>query len=273
MIHRHYIRSAFVPDRVIDIWVPPNYAEAYDTDFPVIYLQDGQNLFYDDAAFGGVSWRIDQAMMQLIGEGVQPAIIVGIWSHPTARWREYMPLHVFEWAEAAAKLPTFIEQHGGAPYSDRYMAFLAEEVRPWVNANYRTRTSHGNAFVAGSSMGALIAHATTCHYQHLFCGAACLSPHWSALDGSVVEPIIQVIPPPGYHWFYYDYGTCGLDAQYEPYQQQADTFMRRAGFMHGLQWMTQRFEGADHNEAAWQARVHIPLRFLLSKVKQRTGLV
>ena len=60
-----------------------------------------------------------------------------------------------------------------------------------------------------------------------------------------------------------DYGTEGLDALYEPYQSQMDKYLHEAGYAEDVNWMTRKFEGASHNEAAWRARVEIPLTFLL----------
>ena len=64
---------------------------------------------------------------------------------------------------------------------------------------------------------------------------------------------------------YFDYGNMGLDALYEPYQKQMDDFLRNAGYEENENWMTCKFDGAEHNEAAWRARVEIPLSFLLSQ--------
>ncbi|HLF89399.1 MAG TPA: hypothetical protein VI451_10660 [Anaerolineales bacterium] len=74
----------------------------------------------------------------------------------------------------------------------------------------------------------------------------------------------NALPKPGHHKIYFDFGTAGTDAPYEPYQIQADEIMRAAGYRPGL-WMTQKFPGADHNEMAWRECVHIPLEFLLGK--------
>ena len=71
------------------------------------------------------------------------------------------------------------------------------------------------------------------------------------------------LPNQADHKLYFDYGTEGLDALYEPYQKQMDEHLRKAGYRDGENWMTRKFEGAPHNEAAWRARVEIPLAFLL----------
>jgi hypothetical protein len=72
----------------------------------------------------------------------------------------------------------------------------------------------------------------------------------------------KMLPAPKLHKLYFDYGTVGLDAEYEPFQLRMDGHLRKAGYDE-LNWMTRKFDGADHNEAAWRARVEIPLEFLL----------
>ncbi|MDS4070808.1 MAG: alpha/beta hydrolase, partial [Candidatus Competibacter sp.] len=72
-----------------------------------------------------------------------------------------------------------------------------------------------------------------------------------------------MLPKAGRHRLYFDFGTETLDVAYEPYQQRMDEWVRRAGYQAGRDWLTRRFDGAEHSERAWRARVHIPLAFLL----------
>ena len=72
------------------------------------------------------------------------------------------------------------------------------------------------------------------------------------------------LPLPGRHKLYFDYGTATLDELYEPFQLRMDGHLAAAGYTRDVDWMTRKFEGAEHNEAAWRARVDGPLRFLLS---------
>ena len=65
------------------------------------------------------------------------------------------------------------------------------------------------------------------------------------------------------HRIYFDFGTATLDAQYAPFQTAMDAHMVAAGYRRGVDWLTLKFEGAEHMEAAWRARVDTPLRFLL----------
>jgi predicted alpha/beta superfamily hydrolase len=116
----------------------------------------------------------------------------------------------------------------------------------------------------GSSMGGLISLYAISQYPDVFYGAGCVSTHWSAGEFAIVEEMAKRLPDPASHKLYFDYGTVGVDAPYEPYQLKFDAHLRARGYEEGKNWMTRKFEGADHNEAAWQARVDIPLGFLFS---------
>ncbi|MBL8254930.1 MAG: hypothetical protein JNJ76_15160 [Candidatus Competibacter sp.] len=90
-----------------------------------------------------------------------------------------------------------------------------------------------------------------------------MSTHWPAGEEALVDSLGTSLPKASRHRLYFDFGTETLDAAYEPYQQRMDGWVRAAGYRFGHDWLTRRFEGAEHSERAWRARVDIPLRFLL----------
>ena len=227
-------------------------------------MHDGQNLFDSAAAFGGSGWEIHKAIAELIEtREIRGAIVVGIWNSDI-RWREYMPQKPYR-AEALRKHHhRFIDQAGGEPVSDPYLRFIVEELKPWIDSRYRTRPDRASTFVMGSSMGGLISLYAISEYPQVFGGAACLSAHWPAGERELVTEMAGNLPDPETHKLYFDYGTEGLDALYEPYQKQMDGYLRRAGYVENRNWLTLKFAGANHSEAAWRARVKIPLSFLLN---------
>jgi len=115
----------------------------------------------------------------------------------------------------------------------------------------------------GSSMGGLISAYALCEYPDVFGRAGCVSTHWPAGDGCVVDYLGQHLPRPGTHRLYFDYGTATLDATYEPFQQRADAVLKAAGYTAGRDWITRKFPGAEHSEKSWRERVDQPLSFLL----------
>jgi predicted alpha/beta superfamily hydrolase len=256
-------KSRFVPARNVDIWLPPEYDAG--SRLPVIYMQDGQNLFDSEIAYGGVDWGIDEAIARLVQErGIGPAIVVGIWS-TEHRWREYMPEKALETSKNRELKSGFVREQGGTPVSDRYLQFVVEEVKRRVDEGYGTRAERENTFIMGSSMGGLVSLYAVCEYPDVFGGAGCLSTHWPAGDGAVVEYVREAVPAAGRHRIYFDCGTETLDAAYEPYQKRVDEIMREKGYEEGRDWVTYRFEGAEHSERAWRKRVGIPLAFLLRR--------
>src|SRR5579863_9915867 len=91
----HEFRSrTFRNTRFLRAWLPPGYDDPANAGrrYPVLYLNDGQNLFESMTAFGGVEWQVDETADRLVREGVvPPMIIVGIDNTGKNRFREYMP--------------------------------------------------------------------------------------------------------------------------------------------------------------------------------------
>ena len=150
MIERYSdFSTRYVATRPVDVWCPPDYHEAPNRHYPVLYMHDGQNLFEATLAYTGVDWGIDEAISGLIADGeLEGAIVVGIWNSP-ARWQEYRP-------QKAPLSSELVAQMGGYPFSDNYLAFLVKEVKPFIDAQYRTRPEPAHTFIMGSSMGGLI---------------------------------------------------------------------------------------------------------------------
>ncbi len=144
----HEFRSRiFRNTRFLRIWLPPGYddGENQGKHYPVLYLNDGQNLFEALSSFTGVEWQADETADRLIREGlVPPMIIVGIDNAGKDRLREYMPHRSMH--------PMMLRVQGRY-----YPDFLMKEVMPFVERNYRVATSPENTGLGGSSLGALIA--------------------------------------------------------------------------------------------------------------------
>ena len=66
---------------------------------------------------------------------------------------------------------------------------------------------------------------------------------------------------------YFDYGTETLDIWYEKPQKELDLVLNDLGFRQGENWITKKFEGAEHSERSWQKRINIPIIFLLGSKK------
>lgn len=255
--------SRFVAPRHVEVWLPPGYATS-GARYPVLYMHDGQNLFDPATATNGVTWGVAEALTALCQSGqARPALIVGIAHSGPDRWRDYLPQKPLEIEAVRAAAAAFADRFSGPVHSDAYLHFLTAELKPFVDSLYRTLPDRPDTFVMGSSMGGLISLYALTEYPHLFGGAGCVSTHWPAGGEALVDALAARLPRPGAHRLYFDYGTAALDADYEPYQLRMDAHLRAAGYTLGRDWLTRKFEGADHSEAAWRQRVHIPLSFLL----------
>jgi enterochelin esterase-like enzyme len=207
---------------------------------------------------------VDTAITRLMEAGQIPgAIVVGMWS-TNQRWREYMPQNLLEIPQGEHLRRPFIAQNGGLPLSNAYLQFLVSELKPFIDANYPTLQDRGSAFIMGSSMGGLVSLYAIEEYPQVFGGAGCLSTHWPAGGDALVDFLGNHLPTPGSHRLYFDFGTQTLDAAYELFQLQMDQKLEQAGYRAGMDWITRKFPGADHSEAAWRQRVDLPLLFLLT---------
>ncbi|OYQ31341.1 hypothetical protein CHU95_19405 [Niveispirillum lacus] len=269
--------SALAAPRRVDVWLPPGY-EGGTAHFSVLYMHDGQNLF-DPASTPFGEWGVDEAMVHLIGEGAaKPAIVVGVWN-TRSRSREYLPQKPYE--QVPADIRAAYEQGGGGPaLSDGYGDFLVRELKPFIDATYRTRTGPADTLIMGSSMGGLISLYTLIRYPDVFGGAGCISTHWPcvtrfdwiknndprmiAIADSFIAWVNATLPRAGRHRLYFDLGNAELDSFYPPFQAKVDGFMPTLGYVRGKDWVTTLYEGEPHNEVAWRKRVAVPLRFLLS---------
>lgn len=260
--------SQIISPRPIEILVPS--VSDQNVTFPVLYMFDGQNLFHSFKGWSGElneGWRVDAVLDRLNRAGsLGQIIVVGIYNAKEKRGAEYMPAKPYdlvqkriaetthEWYQSFREFP---------PESDKQLRFIVEELKPYMDANFRTRKTKEYTFVAGSSMGGLISAYAICEYPDIFGGAACLSTHWSPLDGVFLEYLKDHLPDPASHKLYFDLGTEGLDAGYELYQNKVDSMMIARGFEKDVNWMTREFVGAKHHEDDWHARFHIPLQFLI----------
>jgi predicted alpha/beta superfamily hydrolase len=153
----------------------------------------------------------------------------------------------------------------GPALSDAYLRFITTELKPFIDQTYRTKRERDDTFIMGSSMGALISLYAMNELPGIFGGAACLSPHWPAADGAMLDYLRRGVAKPDQHRLYFDHGTVALDSLYGPYQRQVDAIFRSRQYEDGERFTTRVFEGADHSERSWRRRLDAPLEFLLTR--------
>lgn len=268
-------KSKYVDPRNVEIWFPPSYESSPNKKYPVLYMHDGQVIFQRGRGFSGEEWEVDEMMTKLIKGGkIKEAIVVGIWN-TAKRFREYQPNKPFENVTSENKdLRKILDsEYNGKPLADEYLRFIVEELKPFVDANFRTLTDKNNTFMMGSSMGGLITIYAETQYPGVFGSVACLSTHFpvSLKENNPKIPLLIInylklnLPKGKNNRIYFDYGTETLDSWYEPYQKQMDEVMKLKGYIQGENWETRKFDGAEHSEISWRKRLNIPLLFLLRK--------
>jgi predicted alpha/beta superfamily hydrolase len=254
--------SKLAASRNVDVWLPADYSK--NKKYSVVYMHDGQNLFNPRDSAGSVDWGVDETLTRLLDTGtVRDTIVVGIWNTPL-RVVEFAPQKAFDLVNRKNIKPSkLVTQKVGD--SDKYLKFIVTELKPFIDRNFSTRPDRDNTFIMGSSMGGLMSLYTISEYPEIFGGAGCISTHFPLGQGVMLNYMKQFLPPAKTHKIYFDYGTETLDAQYEPYQQQADAIMKKKGYKQGTNWITRKFPGEEHSEKSWRKRVDIPLEFLLGK--------
>lgn len=168
-VHPAFGAGRFVAPRPVRIWLPPGYGAEPTRRYPVLYLQDGQNLFDDATAFGGRAWRIGATATRLLAQRkVAPLILVGIDNAGRHRIDDYTPVPV----------------RGQGGHAAAYGQMLVHELKPFVDRRYRTLPERAATGIAGASLGGLCALYLALRFPAVFGRAAALSPtlwwadHW-----------------------------------------------------------------------------------------------
>jgi enterochelin esterase-like enzyme len=254
----HEFRSRiFRNTRFLRVWLPPGYddGESQGRHYPVLYLNDGQNLFEAAASFGGVEWGVDETADRLIREGeVPPMIIVGIDNAGKDRIREYMPHRSMN--------PVMLRVQGR-----HYPDFLMKEVMPFVEKNYRIASGPENTGLGGSSLGALIALYTAMARPGVIGRLLLESPSlWASNRQAIKESrSVRIWPEKSY------LGVGTVEAGSEERSRtvvddvrELASILRRAVLSESRLRLVIK-DGAGHNEAAWAGRFPEALRFLFGR--------
>ena len=229
--------------RYVDVYLPDSY-DSGRRRYPVVYMQDGQNLSDPAIAFAGQTWHLHEGLAWLAGRGIEP-IVVGI--HNTmGRLAEYSPY------------PD--PRHGGGE-ADRYARFLIETVKPRIDAGYRTRRDRNATVIAGSSMGGLVSLFLYFRRPSPFGGAAVMSPSIWFGERKVLEFVDDARPTAGR--LYLDAGTAeGADELRDV--RALNRLLRGKGYRKDrLRYV--EAEGHQHREADWAWRLPQALEFLLRR--------
>jgi len=240
--------------RKLRVWLPPGYhsPQNQQRQYPVFYLNDGQNLFDPVTSFTGVDWRAGQTAEVLIREGkVPPLVLVGIDNAQTGRIKEYLPYCSFR--------PAVLR-----PLGKRYPDFLTGEVMPFIEQRYRISRGSENTGLGGSSLSGLIALFTVIERPGVVGRLLAESPSLFFSHRRLLKRSRRFRQWP--ERVYLGIGTresgrAEKDRQFVEDVRDLERSLRRAGL--GDDRLRVRIdEGAAHNEGEWAKRFPEALTFL-----------
>jgi predicted alpha/beta superfamily hydrolase len=248
IVHKNAFQSSGLGNqRSLIVYLPPNYEKNTSQRYPVLYMNDGQNLMDEATSYQGIEWKIDEAAQNLITSGqMKPAIIVGIYNSEQ-RDAEFTP-----------------PLGGSAPpkaNGDAYAKMVADEVKPFIDQRYRTMADRQNTMIGGGSMGGLIALHIARTQNDKFGAVVALSP-WLRLND---KPVIKDLIGDG-NWLKQTF-VC-IDMGTDPghnYPGGAEaatadghamtTELEKLGLEQGKNFVSREIEGGKHNEASWSATI------------------
>jgi predicted alpha/beta superfamily hydrolase len=223
------------------IYLPDSYKKEPDKRYPVMYMFDGHNVFFDEDATFGKSWGMNTYMQE---SGKELIIVAVECNHDgNGRITEYSPFN-YENSEIG-------KIKGKASI---YMNWMIKELKPYIDANYRTLPDRLNTIIAGSSLGGLIALYAVACYNHVFQRAACLSPSLWVAPGKVLEMVARARIKND-TCIYMDYGALEMFN----HAANAEALISTSHLL-----LTKRVNlafrivpGGTHSEASWEKQIPI----------------
>ena len=227
--------------RRVYLYLPDSYEKNKEKRYPVMYMFDGHNVFFDKDATFGKSWGMNKYMEQ----AKKDLIIVAVECNHEGNCRlvEYSPMS-YENATMGK-----IRGKGNV-----YMNWLVNTLKPFIDENYRTLPDRCNTLLCGSSMGGLMALYGVTVYNHVFQRAACLSPSIWVCPGKVLEIIARA------HirrdtCIYMDYGS----EEMFNHAANGEALISTAHLL-----LTKRVNlalrvvpGGNHSEASWEKQIPV----------------
>ncbi|MFA5803097.1 MAG: alpha/beta hydrolase-fold protein [Melioribacteraceae bacterium] len=240
--HKNFVLDGLRP-RDIFVWLPPDYETYIKKRYPVFYMHDGQNLVDPRTSNTFIDWQVDEAADSLIRSGkVKPFIIVGI-NNTEDRGTEY----------------------SNTPLGKLYMKLIVEQIKPFIDKEYRTLPDAKHTAVGGSSMGGLISMICVWDYPNVFSKAACFSPAFLFRDFDYTKVVQEDKSPKKNLLIYIDNGGVGLETVLQPGVDKMVEMLKEEGFKEGKDLFVFIDKKAEHNEAAWAKRVWRPIEIFFKK--------
>ena len=221
--------------------------------FPVLYLNDGQNLFDPARAFGGVTWNVQETVNRLVRRHlIPPLLVVGIDHGGAQRNREYLPVE-------DARNPS-----SRGPLGRKYAQFVTRELMPFIEQTYPVARGAANTGFGGSSYGAVAALHTSLTHPGFFGKLLVESPSLYVGDGHLLRKARAATRWPAR--IYLGVGTAETRRP-DWNEETVDNVRKLEAILRGSGFGPRRLkvvveEGASHTEAAWARRLPEAIQFL-----------
>jgi predicted alpha/beta superfamily hydrolase len=254
-IHQNF-HSSFLPtDRTLTVYLPPGYEADPSRRYPVLYMQDGQNLFDGATSFmPGKEWQMDEKAELLIEQGdIEPLIIVGISSTGLARINDFTP------PMSGGPKP------GG--HADLYGRMLVEEIKPFIDGQYRTKQRAADTGLGGMSLGGLVTVYLGFKYPSVFGKLAITSPAAFWNDQRIVG-YTRSLPAKTKQRIYLSVGAAEAP-EFLDSTRALERALVDKGWRLGVDFDYFEAPGAEHPPGQRAARVEQLLRFLSPTTPKR----
>jgi predicted alpha/beta superfamily hydrolase len=245
--HERFVSRLVEEHHDLIVYLPSMYEAEAGRRFPVLYMQDGQNLFDPETSFiQGNYWRLGETADALAATGaIEPLIIVGIYNSGAKRLDEYTPVE---------------DKRLGGGHADAYGRMLVEELRPFIDAQYRTLPGAENCGLGGSSLGGLVSLYLGLLNPSVFSRLAVMSPSVWWRNRTILKTVAAIDEKPETR-IWLDMGTRESTRSVADARLLRDRLIKK-GWQLEVDLAYCEAEGAEHTESAWADRAGPMLRFL-----------
>jgi enterochelin esterase-like enzyme len=255
------IESFVVDDHKVEVWLPAKIL-FYS---PILMMHDGKNVFNPKTSTNGDTWEILDALRAgRIKGDLEPVIIAVHGLSKETRMLELTPEEIaIRHPDIWDNLPDDYRPPTKTSMNGEYNKLFAEKILPMVLKKHGIEHSVDRTAVAGASMGGLASMYLLSKYPDTFGAALCFSTHWILGHTYMAEELTEILPAAGKHKIYTDAGTKDWDMFYQRFHNKAVGYLAAKGYVRDKDLSIGIFPGAGHNEAAWAARLHIPINWWL----------
>ena len=252
--HPQFVSRAVAEHHDLLVYLPPGYESEEERRFPVLYMQDGQNLFDPETSYiKGNYWRMGEIADELAATGaIEPLIIVGIYNSGEKRIDEYTPI---------------VDRRLGGGHADAYGRMIVEELKPFIDARYRTLPGAEFCGMGGSSLGGLVTLYLGLRYPNVFSRLAVMSPSVWWRNRAMLKTVSALGQKPELR-IWLDIGTKESARAVPDVRALRDGLIRK-GWRLGDDLGYVEAEDAEHTESAWSQRTGPMLRFLFPALVEK----